>query len=84
MSGVVHPGQVLAIMGPSGGGKTTLLDVLSGKLMLRSRLTCTGRANRGRLSPDSSILVNGKERDRFFKKISGYVMQDDSLIGEQS
>jgi len=56
-------------VGPSGSGKTTLLDVLS------------GRANRGKLSASSKVLVNGKPRDKFFKRKSGYVMQDDALLG---
>ena len=29
LTGAVHPGQVLSIMGPSGGGKTSLLNVLA-------------------------------------------------------
>jgi ABC-type multidrug transport system ATPase subunit len=57
-------------MGPSGSGKTTLLDVIS------------GRANRGTLSTESKILVNGRERGKHFKKISGYVMQDDALMSK--
>ncbi|XP_055691964.1 uncharacterized protein LOC129794996 [Lutzomyia longipalpis] len=47
VSGIVRPGQVLAVMGPSGCGKTTLLDCLSGQRAIDSG---TIRLNRERLS----------------------------------
>ncbi|THG21303.1 hypothetical protein TEA_009037 [Camellia sinensis var. sinensis] len=36
VTGSVNPGEVLAVMGPSGGGKTTLLNLLSGRVKLNS------------------------------------------------
>lgn len=54
-------------MGPSGGGKTTFIDILA------------GRKNTGTIR--GSILVNGAPRDESFKTISGYVMQDDKMLG---
>lgn len=36
ITGSVNPGEVLALMGPSGGGKTTLLNILSGRVKFKS------------------------------------------------
>jgi ABC-type multidrug transport system ATPase subunit len=53
-------------MGPSGAGKTTLLDIL---------------ANRNKSGTVAgSILVNGKPIDKSFKRIAGYVFQEDVLL----
>eukprot|EP00158_Paraphelidium_tribonemae_P008650 Partr_v1_DN28639_c1_g1_i1_m50047 putative (ABC) transporter len=66
--GVVKPGEVMAIMGASGAGKTTCLDILA------------GRAKRGVVS--GQLLINGMVPTRQqFKKISGYVDQEDTLLG---
>ncbi|KAF5467780.1 hypothetical protein F2P56_011998 [Juglans regia] len=36
ITGSVNPGEVLALMGPSGGGKTSLLSLLSGRVKFNS------------------------------------------------
>ncbi|KAG1461845.1 hypothetical protein G6F56_005636 [Rhizopus delemar] len=67
VSGLVQPGQVMAIMGASGAGKTTLLDILAKRLK-------SGTAS-------GSIYVNGQDvsPDRY-KKLIGYVDQEEVMI----
>ncbi|EIW84405.1 hypothetical protein CONPUDRAFT_80755 [Coniophora puteana RWD-64-598 SS2] len=67
ISGAVKPGQVMAIMGASGAGKSTFLDILARK---RKRGVVGGRT-----------LVNGREvADAQFKKVVGFVDQEDTLM----
>jgi len=66
-NGVCLPGELTAIIGPSGAGKTSFLDILA------------GRKNVGQLS--GHVLVNGAPRRSNFQRISGYVLQDEKLIG---
>lgn len=67
ISGSVKPGQVMAIMGASGAGKSTFLDILARK---RKRGAVTG-----------TTLVNGREvTDTEFKKVIGFVDQEDTLM----
>lgn len=65
-SGVVKPGEIMAIMGPSGAGKSTLLDVLAGR--------------KDPKNVGGTIYLNGKS-DQNVKFVSTYVMQDDALMG---
>ncbi|CAD5118398.1 DgyrCDS7102 [Dimorphilus gyrociliatus] len=66
MTGLFKPG-LNAILGPTGGGKSSLLDVLAGR-----------KAKEG-LS--GTILVDGNLQPDNFKCMSGYVVQDDVIMG---
>ncbi|KAI0359792.1 hypothetical protein OH77DRAFT_1419119 [Trametes cingulata] len=67
ISGSAKPGQLLAIMGASGAGKSTFLDILARK------------NKKGAVS--GTTLVNGREiADADFKKVMGFVDQEDTLM----
>jgi len=67
INGFAKPGTLTALMGASGAGKTTLMDVLA------------GRKTQGLI--EGQILVNGKPKvDASFNRIAGYVEQMDSHI----
>ncbi|XP_015873783.3 ABC transporter G family member 31 [Ziziphus jujuba] len=64
VSGVFSPGVLTALVGASGAGKTTLMDVLA------------GRKTGGYIEGDIRISGHPKEQ-RTFARISGYVEQND-------
>ncbi|KAK8648462.1 hypothetical protein V6N13_129214 [Hibiscus sabdariffa] len=64
ISGMVEPGEMLAMLGPSGSGKTTLLTALGGRLG-------------GHLA--GTITYNGKTFSNSMKRNTGFVTQDDVL-----
>jgi len=67
ISGSVKPGQVMAIMGASGAGKSTFLDILARK---NKKGLVTG-----------TTLVNGRiVKDHEFRKVVGFVDQEDTLM----
>ncbi|KAM0330881.1 hypothetical protein ACHAQA_003837 [Verticillium albo-atrum] len=69
-AGIVHAGEMLAIMGPSGSGKTTLLNTLA------HRLAASGATTSGDISVNGLPIATSTLRD-----ISAYVEQEDALIG---
>ncbi|KAK6129656.1 hypothetical protein DH2020_036593 [Rehmannia glutinosa] len=64
VTGMVCPGELLAMLGPSGSGKTTLLTALGGRLS-------------GMLS--GKITYNGQTFSGSMKRRTGFVAQDDVL-----
>ncbi|XP_062196597.1 ABC transporter G family member 14-like [Phragmites australis] len=66
MSGVVRPGEMLAMLGPSGSGKTTLLTALGGRHVGRALLS-------------GKITYNGQPFSSAVKRRTGFVTQHDVL-----
>jgi ABC-type multidrug transport system ATPase subunit len=66
MSGVVRPGEMLAMLGPSGSGKTTLLTALGGR-------------HGGRALLSGKITYNGQPFSGAVKRRTGFVTQHDVL-----
>lgn len=67
IQGMAHPGEVMAIMGASGAGKTTFLDILARK------------NKRGQMS--GNFYVNGeKVSDSDYKNVVGFVDQEDTML----
>lgn len=64
ITGLICPGEILAMLGPSGSGKTTLLTALGGRL-------------NGKLS--GKITYNGQPFSGIIKRRTGFVAQDDVL-----
>ncbi|EPS59837.1 hypothetical protein M569_14968, partial [Genlisea aurea] len=68
VTGKVRPGRIVAIMGPSGAGKTTFLSALAGKTV--------GCKVAG------TILINGNSVSiRSYRRVVGFVPQDDIVHG---
>jgi len=66
VNGIMRSG-LNAIMGPTGSGKSSLLDVLAGRKDPRGL--------------SGEVLINGSSLPKNFKRISGYVVQQDICVG---
>lgn len=72
--GSIRPGDLCCIMGPSGAGKTSLLNILAGRVSTNSKVVVKG-----------SITANGEPVvPRHFRRRIAYVMQDDALFSTQT
>ncbi|KAF2459939.1 putative ATP-binding cassette transporter [Lineolata rhizophorae] len=69
-NGIVHAGEMIAIMGPSGSGKTTLLNSIA------HRAAAAGATTTGTMLANGQPTTWEKIRD-----LSSYVEQEDALIG---
>ncbi|XP_076903549.1 ABC transporter G family member 25-like [Bidens hawaiensis] len=65
ITGMVNPGELMAVLGPSGSGKSTLLNALAGRL---PEHYFTG-----------TVLANGRKMTKSVLKRTGFVTQDDVL-----
>jgi ABC-type multidrug transport system ATPase subunit len=72
LKGKAESGDLLAILGPTGCGKTSLLNVLAGRFPI-------GGSKLSKLTGE--ITINGKTRnDEVFRNMSAYVQQDDHIF----
>ncbi|GAA5884428.1 hypothetical protein JCM6882_005248 [Rhodosporidiobolus microsporus] len=68
ISGAVQPGEIMAVLGASGAGKSTFLDLLARK------------SKRGTVAGE--ILVNGRKVPASeYRRVVGFVDQEDTLMG---
>ncbi|GLJ16215.1 hypothetical protein SUGI_0271500 [Cryptomeria japonica] len=64
ITGMVCPGEILAMLGHSGSGKTSLLNVLGGRVDAKF---------------EGVVRINGKPFIKSMKRMIGFVSQDDVL-----
>jgi ABC-type lipoprotein export system ATPase subunit len=72
-SGSFEPGRFTAVMGASGAGKTSLMNIISG--------------NRTAGKHEGMLKINGQDvfdQPKRMREISAFIMQDDILLGTQT
>lgn len=67
VSGAVYPGQLMAILGATGSGKSSIMNILARRLVLSSRLSVSG-----------TVRLNGAPRGRRWK--SSFCEQTDLFL----
>ena len=67
LSADVPAGRLVAVMGPTGCGKTSLINALAGRLEAGGEVY-------------GEVLVNGQPRGKSYRALVAYVMQDDVLF----
>ena len=72
--GHVNAGEVMAVLGPSGSGKSSMLNVLAGRMAPSSSMHLRGH-----------VAVDGQPVNPIkFRKNMAYVMQDDALMATET
>jgi ABC-type multidrug transport system ATPase subunit len=71
VSGFALPGEVLYIMGASGAGKTSLLNILSDRIS-----SGKGSVVKGKIMINDKVELKGAA----FGALASYIMQDDVLF----
>ena len=71
VTGYAEPGKFLAIIGPSGAGKTTMLNILCRRVRQGA---CTGEFTY------NGVSVKSSRESQKYSKMIGYVMQHDALL----
>jgi len=70
VEGYANPGELLVIMGPSGAGKTTLMNLLANRVNLGKTSKLSGE-----------IMANGEDINALpYENYTAYVMQEDILM----
>ena len=82
VSGMFRPGRVAAIMGPSGAGKTSLLDLLAGRVSVSSGQLWLGRGDHG--ASGGQPGAGGVATPAQVRRAAAYVQQDDSIMASMT